>query len=88
MWDRNWPFPTALAIGLYNSLYYRTSRDNNTVSFTKINPKSWIICDVTDNFRSFRCQVTTVGKLFTHTSIIKQYNLVPVAASDVLRLGR
>ena len=26
--DRKWPFPITLAIGLYNSLYYRTSRDN------------------------------------------------------------
>ena len=25
---RKWPFPITLAIGLYNSLYYRTSRDN------------------------------------------------------------
>ena len=29
--------------------------------------------------RPFRCQVTTLGKLFTHmcASVTKQYNLVP-----------
>jgi len=26
---RKWPFPITLASGLYNSLYYRTSRDSN-----------------------------------------------------------
>ena len=26
-WCRKWPFPITLASGLYNSLYYRTSRD-------------------------------------------------------------
>ena len=26
--SRKWPFPITLASGLYNSLYYRTSRDN------------------------------------------------------------
>ena len=28
---RNLPIPIDLAIGLYNSLYYRTSRDQNDV---------------------------------------------------------
>jgi len=27
VWGRNLPIPIDLAIGLYNSLYYRTSRD-------------------------------------------------------------
>jgi len=33
------------------------------------------------NSRPSRCQVTTLGKLFTHMclSVIKQYNLVPIA---------
>ena len=31
------------------------------------------------NSRPSRCQVTTLGKLFTRASVTKQYNLVPVA---------
>jgi len=27
LWGRKWPFPITLASGLYNGLYYRTSRD-------------------------------------------------------------
>jgi len=27
LWGRKWRFPITLASGLYNSLYYRTSRD-------------------------------------------------------------
>jgi len=30
---RNLPFPILKASGLYNSLYYRTSRDNNLLAF-------------------------------------------------------
>ena len=29
---RKWPFPITLASGLYNSLYYRTSRDQNMIN--------------------------------------------------------
>ena len=32
---RKWPFPITLATGLYNSLYYRTSRDNRVRCFLK-----------------------------------------------------
>jgi len=41
VWGRKWPFPITLSSGLYNSLYYRTSRDDllvhkhrHQVSFT------------------------------------------------------
>jgi len=38
---RKWPFPITLASGLYNSLYYRTSRDI-WFSYTRI---SYSICN-------------------------------------------
>jgi len=40
--------------------------------------------------RSFRCDVATLGKLFTHMRLFHQalYNLVLVTGSDAVRLGR
>ena len=32
---------------------------------------------MTSGSRPFDCQVTTLGKIFTHVSVTKQYNLVP-----------
>jgi len=43
------------------------------------------------NSRPFRCQVTTLGKLFTHTpcaSVTKQYNLAPVARQRCPATGK
>jgi len=35
---KNLPFPIDLAIGLYNSLRYRTSRDNRIMGWSPIQP--------------------------------------------------
>ena len=42
------------------------------------------------NSRPFRYQVTTLGKLFTHTcaSVTKHYNLVPVAGQRCPATGK
>ena len=42
------------------------------------------------NSRPSRCQVTTLGKLFTHTraSVTKQHNLVPVAGQRCPATGK
>jgi len=43
------------------------------------------------NSRPFRCQLMTLGKLFsvhTHASVTKQYNLVPVAGQKCPATGK
>ena len=44
--DRNSPFPIALATGLYNSLYYHTSRGKFTIHIT---PPHFTLWDLADN---------------------------------------
>ena len=40
------------------------------------------------NSRPFRCQIRTLGKLFTHVPVTKQYNLVPVTGQRCPATGK
>ena len=76
MGGRKSPFPITLAIGLYNSLYYRTSRDMDDVKNYNFRPISYFILQLIEDMAI----VTIEDK--TKSCVICRMVLYPITVSD------
>jgi len=91
MWGRNLPFPTASAIGVYNILYYRTSRDEKIIRqegsierFRRFHlpfNEGWRTAlrtaTVYDNCRLTQGRVLGNGSYVQHTSpLLREYHFI------------
>ena len=72
---RKWPFPITLASGLYNSLYYRTSRDTQKKQSTMHAINRYTVAQIGLNYGG-QGQSGQVIKLFQITPYVNVFQTV------------